>query len=142
MVKFREFGRPVIYKKLALHVGRGYRVLCFRACTNNCRWQKELLSSSLAFIQICAFSLLNYSLFSFFLEHPLCGSATSRVLALEVEKQSSGNTAEFTVVTHHVATMQDFPYVPISLELTDGHVLLLVYPPSQKQLEKREDEML
>lgn len=104
---------------------------------------KGLLRSSLAFIQIYTFSLLNYILFSFlFLEHPLFGSATSQVLALEVEKQSLGYTAEFTVVTLHVTTVQDFPYAPISLELTDGHVLLVVYPPSWKQLEKCEDEMV
>lgn len=60
---------------------------------------------------------------------------------MEVEKQLSGYTAEFTVVTLHVTTVQDFPYVPISWELTDGHVLLLVYSPSRKQLEKCEDEM-
>lgn len=80
--------------------------------------------------------------FVFFLEHSIFGSATSQVLALEVEKQLSGYTAEFTGVTHHVTTVQDFPYVPIALELTDGPVLLLAYPPSWKQLDKCEDEML
>lgn len=51
---------------------------------------------------------------------------------MEVLKQSLGYTVEFTVVTHHVTAVQDFPYVPISLELKEGCVLLLVYPPSWK----------
>jgi len=70
------------------------------------------------------------------------GSNRSRILALEVEKRSLGCTAGFAVVPCHVTAVQDIPCVPISLELADGHVLLLVYLSSRKQLEKREDEML
>lgn len=68
--------------------------------------------------------------------------AQPQVLAVEVEKQSLSCAAGFTVVTHHVTPVQDFPSVPISLEPTDGHVLLLVHPPSRKQLGKCEDELL
>lgn len=58
------------------------------------------------------------------------------------EKRSSSYTAEFTVVMLHVTPVQDFPSVPLFLEPTDGPLLLLVHPPSRKQLDKCEDEIL
>lgn len=61
---------------------------------------------------------------------------------MEVEQQALGCAAGFAVVTHHVTPGQDFPSVPISLEPTDGHVLLLEHPPSWKQLGKCEEELL
>lgn len=58
------------------------------------------------------------------------------------EKQSSSHTPEFTVVMLHVSPVEDFPSVPRSLEPADGPLLLLVPPPSWRQLDKCEDEIL
>lgn len=113
------------------------RVWQARVCPSQCSWQKDsLVLPSLP----CAHTHLSSGVTPCFL---LFFPSTSTVwLPVEVEQESLGCAAGFAVVTHHVTPGQDFPSVPISLEPTDGHVLLLEHPPSWKQLGKREEELL